>query len=368
MHKLLKTVAAASLVLAAAFFFLGKRAGDEAPLSHIAEAEISSDTTAKRPAENRPEKSPSGFIHNKQTTTSTPPPGMELNQEEQAAQAECWALCGAPCAGEEGSCPPECETDDECKADELCLPTRMTSEGIRRMRCLSDQCSGIGADSDCGPGATCRSVSRLEGNIYLCAQAGRRVTGEPCGDSEFDDIGLCAVGLHCLNGECSPLSCEADEDCGATARCFGFANGERQCVPFCKTDDDCPDTKVCNKEREIGHCVEPSTMGCLRSGCDEGSECVVHTSAAYLSVTSCMSSCSESSDCEEGWACGNTRADLSPYCYQHCDEDIPCKDGWTCGDPGIVSLADESAPPMCTRDTDEAVTSFFEEHDTRPSP
>ena len=228
--------------------------------------------------------------------------GEELSQEEQAALAECWSECGAPCTGSESgesTCPSECEEDDQCKADELCLPTRMTTDGTRRKRCLTDQCSGIGADSDCGPDATCRFVSRLEGNIYICAQAGRRSTGEPCGHSEFDDIGLCDVG-------------------------------------------------------------------CLRTGCDEGSACVVHSSSAYLSVTSCMQACDASSECGEGLACGNTQDALTPACYQRCDQNTPCEEGWICGEPGLVSLDDDSSPAMCVRDTKNEIDRFFLKHDNQP--
>lgn len=201
-------------------------------------------------------------------------------------------------------------------------------------------------------------MTRLEGSIYICRQAGIRRVGEPCGHTEFDAIGLCGVGLHCFNGECSPIACELDDDCGATARCFGFAGGSRQCVPFCEDDSDCPDDKVCNKEREIGHCVAVETMGCLRSGCDEG-ECIVHNNAGYLSVTSCLIACSGSDECAKDEACGNTQDLLAPYCYQYCDLDTPCSEGWMCGEPGRVSLDDETSPSMCVRDVAGDVSSFF---------
>ncbi len=287
------------------------------------------------------------------------------DDDEQAhVLAECWARCGSPCTVDETGenvCPGECEHDDECESDELCMPTRTTASGQRFKRCLTDQCSGMGADSDCGPGMTCNHMSRLEGSIYMCTEAGRRKTGEACGHAEFDEIGLCEIGLHCLNGECSPLSCEDDNDCGDTARCFGFAGGMRQCVPFCEGDDDCPDGRVCNQEREIGHCVAPATMGCLHQGCPDADECVVHSSAPYLSVTSCLRSCEETTECGDHHACGNTEETLTPYCYQLCDDGHPpCGDGWICGDAGIVSLEDDSSPRTCVRDTARAVDEFFQ--------
>ena len=367
-HKLLKTIAAVGIALTAAVLLLRSAKTEEhaAPKSASAASDAQTETAMLR--------SPAGYLPATPrlpgaSGASPTVGGEELSQEEQAALAECWSECGAPCTGSESgesTCPSECEEDDQCKADELCLPTRMTTDGTRRKRCLTDQCSGIGADSDCGPDATCRFVSRLEGNIYICAQAGRRSTGEPCGHSEFDDIGLCDVGLHCLNGECSPLSCEVDGDCGATARCFGFAGGMRQCVPFCEADSDCPDTTICNTQREIGHCVAPETMGCLRTGCDEGSACVVHSSSAYLSVTSCMQACDASSECGEGLACGNTQDALTPACYQRCDQNTPCEEGWICGEPGLVSLDDDSSPAMCVRDTKNEIDRFFRKHDKQP--
>ncbi len=279
----------------------------------------------------------------------------------------CWGECGSPCviakAGER-ECPKECEIDDECGAEELCMTSRTDAQGRRIRRCLSDQCSGVDFHDECGPDMSCRYIGRLEGSIYMCVPAGTRKTGEPCGGGEYDKIGLCEQGLECFNGECSPASCVADEDCGETARCFQFAGGMHQCVPFCETDDDCPDAKVCNLESEVGHCVAPETMGCSLSGCRGNSECVVQFIQPYLTVSACLQKCSSTAECGEGRACGNTQDILTPYCYDKCNDDLPCKDGWICADEA-VSLDDSSTPKMCVRDVEGEVYSFFNQYESR---
>lgn len=292
-------------------------------------------------------------------------PGPEIRPDEPTQSQTCWSQCGSPCVldGNTLECAKECMSDNECESEELCIITKTATDGSRPRRCQRDQCSGLGADSECGPEKTCSYVGRMEGSIYRCLAAGLRRLDEPCGHDEYNPTGLCQRGLQCSNGTCAPSWCESDKDCGKRSRCFLMAGGDdlRQCVSYCENDNDCAPDDICNMGSVSAHCVSPDTLGCVHDGCSKGMECVISDAQPYLTIASCMSSCTESSECSDNMLCGNTVDVNQPYCYQPCGPDMQCKVGWTCQNDA-VSTDEDNLIAACVRDIPGTTSAFFQKH------
>ena len=163
-------------------------------------------------------------------------------------------------------------------------------------------------DDDCAGDAVCEPVLGL------------------CVECLFEH--QCAVGTHCVGGECMPYTtCAADEDCPEGLVC---APELSECVP-CVADVQCAaseTTPYCDATLHL--CVE-----CVEGAhCAEASECLAGVCLPYAP-------CESSKDCEEGicWAEAGKCVDCveqadcddATICFDHvcepiCDSDKDCKD------------------------------------------
>ena len=162
---------------------------------------------------------------------------------------DCIEIGGAPvnqCVPSDFDCSsitPECDTDDDCPAGEICDGGRCVEE---TPDCVTDE--------DCPLGEICRDgecIPDPSPHLPWCAEC---TSHEECGDS--DD--LCLGGFIDGTSRCG-ISCESvGGNCGEGNTCYHFDDLPDQCIPAsmdcspdCSTDDDCPPGQHCVD----GHCT-----------------------------------------------------------------------------------------------------------------
>jgi hypothetical protein len=271
--------------------------------------------------------------------------------EEVADASQCERMCGGRClTGANGTlhCPRVCLRDDDCDAESLCVSLGGNS------RCLRSECSAVGADAECGPGKTCLYSGRLEGGIFRCVATGSRKAGEFCAlGSAAGEQQRCGSGQTCSNGVCMPASCQRKDDCPKGSICASMAGGpeQKQCVPFCASDEDCPPTQPCNHlPSGSGICAQSSKAECLRAGCPAGQTCMLDHPAAWDLQATCRPSCSAPS------AGGSAAAGGCPA-GQHCADErsspgrggcvVDCKVGRGSCPPGQACVQDATGGFGC---------------------
>jgi len=246
---------------------------------------------------------------------------------------ECERTCGAACVMKDGApvCPKECQSSDECAADELCIFTRMIGGRGARRACIASECECVDDDVSCGPDLQCVYAGNLGGGIYHCVAVGKRRRGEACSMS-LDRDQACARGLICRSGECAPKTCETDADCGLGAGCHLIAGGdeEKSCAPECRGDADCPPEAAClDPERTgVSLCYRRDRLGCFAPGatCEAGTECKVVGILRWAFSAECRRPCAEDGACAAGQICGD-----QGYCLDRCSETRPCAERYDCG-------------------------------------
>ncbi len=128
----------------------------------------------------------------------------------------------------------ECLADSDCGSGQLCDSVT----GNCAFSCTQD--------SDCNSGEIC--VTRSEGGAICIADTGNN--NQTCtADSD------CQSGETCNNGTCQAASttCTADADCQSGETCN---NGTCQATGGCTTTDDCTGDQIC----VAGACTTPSTQ------------------------------------------------------------------------------------------------------------
>ena len=183
----------------------------------------------------------------------------------------------------------ECNCQLDCVAGTSCEPER----GVGGPRGVCGDVCTLGSD-DCGPGARCEPVERLEG-VGLCRQG--------CASD-----GDCRDGWACLYGSCAPF-CTDDAQClsGACDLHWNRCNpppdpeGGGTFAP-CSRHEDCLSVV----------CAAPIGGYCLSlcrpdgSGCPQGDECVVGLDPDDPTMGFCMPPCSTDADCPGDFACLDT--------------------------------------------------------------
>ena len=258
-------------------------------------------------------------------------------------QDDCENLCGARCVADSSGklrCPKTCSSDGECESNEICTASRMAVGGQRSFRCLKSECSGIGADADCGKGMTCLSEAHSQTRVrYYCEATGDRKAGEHCAYMDYAAVGTCGAGLMCLRGVCEPTSCMGDSDCPKGTRCSSMVGrGGSGCTPHCDSDADCPEPERCVRFLRGSGCGVVAADSCLLRGCEPGKHCYTHINMTWGLLASCVTPCSESNPCsgrDEFCAPSEGENELAiPFhCYTRCDPASTnrCADGMVCG-------------------------------------
>lgn len=188
----------------------------------------------------------------------------------------------------------DCRNDPTiCSADEFC------SRSLGRCLSANQQC---GRDlAQCPFGQECDAEAGVCQPIGLCTSDNDCDAGEQCG----------------LTGECEPIPCESNRDCGLA----GFACNEGRCVVGCALPDaPCPDGSFCRTSGAVlGECI----TGCDRdSDCDFGFRCdLTATQPTCLAEEPCETD----SECRLDEECRDARCRQAP-----CENDSDCARGQSC--------------------------------------
>ncbi len=140
-----------------------------------------------------------------------------------------------------------------------------------------------------------------------------------------------------VNGECQKKC--VDSACASGTRCVTFGDQNNACEPACKTNDDCPIRKDCEKfqfgDGTIAkYCVYlPYSKG-GRTGqheaCQTSSECDAPRGYSCIGQ-SCEKPCAHSSECPSGYYCGtDTKKDEKGNDTRYCVKDGAGKAGAAC--------------------------------------
>jgi hypothetical protein len=178
---------------------------------------------------------------------------------------------GSACVAFLGECreTAPCETDDHCRASEVC---------DHRGTCVpraEGECRG---DAECAPSERC-VTNRCKAEDSICQfdhQCG--VDGEGnarvCVNNECARVcvsdGECGSGQRCASNLCvtDPNQCTHSSECGAGSHCV-----DGSCRPACTTALDCPGVEICDE----GFCrpdTSPQAFCSSEADCAEGRLCV----------------------------------------------------------------------------------------------
>ncbi len=207
----------------------------------------------------------------------------------------------------------------QCDVEKNCWP-------VDNQKCSSD--------AQCASGTQCTTI----GCAHPCK------ADADCGGGDLCITGFCAPsGFGTVSPYVPPAACSNDSGCKAEEFCNGG-----QCVPRCKSDDDCGPDSVCTA---CGKCEPkgvPATCGTTPSFCSDttacgsGKTCIKNrchlqcTSSAACAVGQVCSSglcvddpnpaapeCVVSLDCSGG-AC------INGYCHAACTTSAECGTGALC--------------------------------------
>lgn len=250
----------------------------------------------------------------------------------------CRNACGSECWERDSGqleCPPTCLADAECPVGTSCVLAEEDAVGGRYRRCLASNCAG---DQDCAPEQTCRFQGRQKSGAWRCEPAGGRQVSQTCTTVRHEPQSACAHGLVCVRGRCAPTECSGSEDCPPGTTCAPVAGaGHMMCAPTCASSADCMAGDVCVSTGAVYQCVPEVAVGCLRSGCPDGTACHIDSDLAWDFRTSCRRLCSpgKASGCDAGERCRKAPRMVSLAHTHYCDADCArsgasCPDGFEC--------------------------------------
>lgn len=201
----------------------------------------------------------------------------------------------------DGTCMQGCRTSSQCKEGESCVETRCES------RCGSDEvCKALLGDAGVCVNGSCTTIN--EGSPKEGGHKG-------CECYEFCD----------KQGYCKPYICDSDLDCEeeACGSCLvGNVCGE------CKSDSDCPGTKVCDEGTCAYACAPAGADVCKGTGdCPDG---------FYCDGGKCERGCVSNADCRADQVCRNEQ------CVSKCISDASCASDERCIEGGCVYVG-----PLC---------------------
>jgi MYXO-CTERM domain-containing protein len=225
------------------------------------------------------------------------------------------------CDGKRSECPDACTSDDVCASAFFCKISDNTCQPrVNGTACVDgDQCP----DKNCVDGVCCETA--CDGQCEGCNADGKcvPVQGEPVGEraacaGHADCKGSCdgenrgeCTGARVVGSACGAASCAANigrvgacDAAGACdvseVACHPFICGDSECKTVCEADADCQEGYAC----EGGDCRLSS------SKCSDDGASVVDADGKsagcdpYVCRTgSCLDSCSNSLDCQEGKVC-----------------------------------------------------------------
>lgn len=177
---------------------------------------------------------------------------------------------------------PNCEKDDDCKAD--------ADGGVINQFCVNQQCQPCGNDDHCAAGEEC------VGN--RCEAKSECATDTDCGDNKL-----------CEAGQCVPAECNANEDCSAGLICEGG-----RCVSGCTSDAECGGGMKC----ENGSCVGGGDN--ISAECRSTSGTGVALGAISFNFNTAELTVESRDTLEQNAECMRQAPDLSLTIEGHCDE------------------------------------------------
>ncbi len=299
--------------------------------------ETTMDTT---PAETVPETTPNETVQEtRQDAETTPTPTRQCTDAEVSTLNSCLGECA------DQACASACLTSSSVACATAytdfvgCMQTWecFDEAGAADLECAAENCAeeleavfGTPEPSDCNP-----------------------VTSAGCESGEICTVGDQAGNLYCVQagdvpafGDCSdnPAGC-------ATGLCLG-SESEAVCMPFCDTNADCPDGRLCNvglQGTDFTFCGDipvtcdllaqdcPNNQGCYIASQEGDTQCAPHNNKATGAA------CQFLNDCAPGNLCAGNGA--SGTCTALCDttaNPTTCTAGMTCS-----ALAEDSNVGVC---------------------
>ena len=240
-----------------------------------------------------------------------PEPFQDCAADGQACDLAASQPVGYVCvSGTEGNgwCRMACSTfNDSCEVGTECITDDdVTGAGF----CAAENCSGLMTD-DCGPGATCY----IMGDTGSCIVNGSGAEGDACLSGNE-----CAMGMYCLNDECTIPGCTDDglKDC---------TDEGDICLVYTYT--------ASGEEADAGDCYTPCTPW-INDGCGAAEWCNPITPTGGVEgicvdssggVAQAGEPCSDASPCADGNLCLD--AGGGTMCYALCEPGAePIDAGW----------------------------------------
>lgn len=276
-------------------------------------------------------------------------------------------------------CVPSCEKDADCPAGQACIlglcetvDCMVDPDCPPGSSCVDGTCAAVvcADDTDCGTGAICdqglgvcvvldwpgnECVSSSDcppslgcGAGYCLRCQGNGDYCNECADTELD----CNNNNVCNTELAACVECVVDDDCFVGGVDVGkVCHPYGECRPPCATNDDCPQTRVCDG---FARCVPP-TGG---TECMEDVDCPVAMNCVSQLCRACPSDEPDGAcmPCQPGVAdpCGDEIEGVCDYevfvCVQ-CNEDIDCSGDDLCQlgacSPPCMDDADCLSPSVC---------------------
>ncbi|RYZ39730.1 MAG: hypothetical protein EOO72_08985, partial [Myxococcaceae bacterium] len=158
------------------------------------------------------------------------------------------------------------------------------------------------ADSQCGEGQTCRTLTtpREGPRVRLCAPIGPRIEGQHCLNLTRDRISSCTADLQCV-GMSGFSVCARTCVPGEPGTCpDGFfcsdAKPEPTCRPTCEARG-CPQDQTCIPfgDKGVSLCAAVYGRNCVETPCPDGRKCEISPDPRYPGKVwmECVQRCSD---------------------------------------------------------------------------
>lgn len=266
------------------------------------------------------------------------------------------SLCVVPCSGNS-----QCPTGQACVNGSCSIGCRSNQDCSDTQACISNKCQNpCKLEGTCGPNsncvveshvATCSCPEFFEGNPTpaqgcvripaVCSDNSQCKAGHVCHNNQCDypcsNSNDCAIGERCYEGMCAKV-CYTNNNCLPGEVC----NDKGACQPGCHSDVDCPETKVCLKDKcrcDIGFIGTP--FGC--TDIDECTDTPCHSSGLCENTPGsfrCVcpkgtvgdaytDGCLKPDECRKDENCAGNLACVKNKCTDPCSLDV-CGKGAQC--------------------------------------